>query len=239
MILQQTEQGSSSRAPSALHRPAAVELSAVQSTRPRPYYPINPPPAQSDWASAPLPAPLRTPRLVPAQWPALAPAHVPTPVRAPAPARAPQREPARWGPEPVAQPAPAHAYTHAHAHAHAHAYAHAHTHAPTPALTPRPVVSSTSIKNAESELAQWEHDDVVALQRIVEVRKLKRGVDEATATISAEVDRLTALRLAIERHVLARLKADRALLGQATWVPDAGYLESEYLQELNVYDCGR
>ncbi|KAH9912725.1 hypothetical protein B0H21DRAFT_773580, partial [Amylocystis lapponica] len=90
---------------------------------------------------------------------------------------------------------------------------------------PRQVVSSTSIKNAERELAQWEHDDVVALQRIVEVRKLKRGVDEATATISAEVDRLTALRLAVERHVLARLKTDRALLGEAMWVPDAGYLE--------------
>ncbi|KAH9947744.1 hypothetical protein B0H21DRAFT_736971 [Amylocystis lapponica] len=90
---------------------------------------------------------------------------------------------------------------------------------------PRQVVSSISIKNAERELAQWEQDDVIALQHIVEVRKLKRGVDEATAIISAELDRRTALRLAIERHLLARLKVDRALLGQATWVPDADYLE--------------
>ncbi|KAH9936717.1 hypothetical protein B0H21DRAFT_894208 [Amylocystis lapponica] len=221
-VLQQVEQGSSSQAPSALHRPVAVDLRDAQSTRPGSYYPINPPSAQSaargtvagpshapfadmtataSWASASLPAPLRTPRLDPAQWPAPAPMHAPTLVRASAPAPAPQREPARWVPEPAAQPAAA------------------------PAPMPRQVVSSTSIKNAERELAQWEHDDVVALQRIVEVRKLKRGVDEATATISAEVDRLTALRLAVERHVLARLKTDRALLGEAMWVPDASYLE--------------
>ncbi|KAH9929977.1 hypothetical protein B0H21DRAFT_894692 [Amylocystis lapponica] len=222
IALQQAEQGSSSQAPSALHRSGAVDLRDAQSTRPRPTTPLTRLPpnvsvvrglvagpshapfadmtATASWASAPLPVPLRTPRLVPAQWPAPASVHPPPPAR---PARALQREPARWVPEPAVQPAPA----------------------PAPAPMPRPIVSSISIKNAERELAQWEHDDVVALQRIVEVRKLKRGVDEATATISAELDRRTALRLAIERHLLARLKVDRALLGHATWVPDAGYLE--------------
>ncbi|KAH9912722.1 hypothetical protein B0H21DRAFT_773557 [Amylocystis lapponica] len=97
--------------------------------------------------------------------------------------------------------------------------------APAPASMPRPVIRSTSVENAEREMAQWEQDDISLYKRVIEIDKMKRGIDETMATVTAGLDQLTAKRIVVERHVLPRLKENRALLGQAAWVRDPGYLQ--------------
>ncbi|KAH9947746.1 hypothetical protein B0H21DRAFT_309009 [Amylocystis lapponica] len=218
--LQQTRKESPMRAPSVSHPSAAGDhfdaegahhglknlhnLPPVQSAaRASPEEELPSAPfayiaATDSWIFAAPGATMRAPVLVPARWPA----------SERAPTRDPQREPSagimeRWVADPAAESAPA----------------------PAPVPMPRQVIRSTSVENAEREMAQWEQDDISLYKRVIEVDKMKRGIDETMATVTAELDQLTAKRLVVERHVLPRLKENRALLGQAAWLRDPGYLQ--------------
>ncbi|KAH9936719.1 hypothetical protein B0H21DRAFT_711471 [Amylocystis lapponica] len=208
-----TGQGSPMRAPSVSHTSAAGDhfdaqgahnLPPVQSAaRASPEDELPSAPfayiaATDSWIFAAPGTTMRAPVLVPARWPA----------SERAPTRSPQREPSagimeRWVADPAAESAPA----------------------PAPASMPRPVIRSTSVENAEREMAQWEQDDISLYKRVIEIDKMKRGIDETMATVTAGLDQLTAKRIVVERHVLPRLKENRALLGQAAWVRDPGYLQ--------------